>query len=104
MIGGARLVLFSLVSMVTYTLAYYFGWALIRFYPATGELQWLGGARTDSASISWYGWIAASVLSGAIVAALTPRRLAQRIPADAAWLMPVILFAAALLYEKRWFF
>lgn len=104
MICGARLVLLSLVSTVSYTFSYYFDWALFRFYPTTGEIEWLVRSRAGSAPISWYGWVAASVLAGAVVAALTPGRLAQRIPADAAWLVPVMLFAAALLYEKRWFF
>ncbi len=101
---GPRRVLFSLVSMIGYTLAYYFDWSVIRFYPTTGEIQWLGAPRADIACISWYGWIAMSVVAGAAVTALTPRRLAQRISADAVWLVPLILIAAALLYEKRWFF
>lgn len=104
MIGSARLVLFSLVGMVSYTFAYYFDYALVRFYPVTGEIQWLGSPRGDTASISWYGWIATGVLAGVIVASLTPKRVAQRISADAVWLLPAITVAAALLYEKRWFF
>jgi hypothetical protein len=103
-IGGARLVLFSIVSTVTYTFAYFFNWALFRFYIATGEIRWLDQSRTDTSSISWYGWLAAATLTGAVVTIVTPRRLAQRIPADAAWLVPVLVIAATLLYEKRWFF
>jgi hypothetical protein len=104
MIGGARLVLFSLVSMITYTLAYYFNWAPFRLYPASADIEWLRPSHADSVSISWYGWIAAGVLAGALVASLTPGSLVRRIPTRAAWLIPMGLFAATLLYEKRWFF
>jgi hypothetical protein len=104
MTGGGRLMLFSQVSMVTYTLAYYFNWALFRLYPASGDIEWLRPSQAAGVSISWYGWIALAVVAGALAAALTPGHLVQRIPAPAAWLVPVLLLAATLLYEKRWFF
>lgn len=97
------MMLFSAVAGIAYTLAEYFDWPLFRYYLAGGfSLTDL----PDSAGhvIHWYGWIATAVLAGAVAAALAPRRLLARIPADISWMVLIATMLAVLVYEKRWFF
>jgi hypothetical protein len=103
MIAPHRLHLFSLVGALVYTFAYYFDWALLRYYPLAGTVRWLSPPLPSDQPISWYGWLATAILSATVVASGTPKRVAQSIPADVAWLLPIMLIAATLLDEKRWF-
>lgn len=99
----SRLLVFSLTASTGYTLAYYFNWPLLIYYPVVNELHLVRQGRADGLPIFYYGWLATAVVIGAVAACLTPRRWAQRLPFDLSWIVPVVMIVAALTYEKRWF-
>lgn len=98
----ARLMLFSLIACVAYTLAYYFDWSLFRYYLGTGSIG-LSAPSTAGAPILWYGWLATAVLAGLAAAFIIPRSLSARLSPELVWLVPSIAVLAALMYELRWF-
>ena len=100
---NGRLMMFSLVASVVYTLAYYFDWPLIQYLVAEKRFGFAAGANAGPA-ILWYGWMGTAVLAGAAAALLVPQRAAAKLPADLIWLVPVAAIIAALIYEQRWFY
>jgi hypothetical protein len=100
--NDGRLIVFSLVACIAYTLAYYFEWSLFQYYFAENSIGfWEQGA--SGPPILWYGWLATAVLSGIVAAFAIPARLIARLLPDLLWLVPVVLIFAALMYERRWF-
>jgi hypothetical protein len=98
-----RLLVFSLAGSAGYTLAYYFNWPLLIYYPVVNQLHVVRQGRADGFPIFYYGWLATAVVIGAVAAWVTPRRWADRLPFDLAWIVPIVMIVAALTYEKRWF-
>lgn len=98
-----RLIVFSLVAAIAYTLAYYFDWSLFRYYLSSSEIIFFNQSGGEGPPILWYGWLATAVLAGGAAALAAPPKLSSKIPADLIWLLPLVLIFAALMYEKRWF-
>jgi len=97
-----RLIVFSLVACIAYTLAYYFEWSLFQYYVADNSIGfWERGA--SGPPILWYGWLATAVLAGATAAAVIPKSWVARLLPDVLWLVPLVMIFAALMYERRWF-
>jgi hypothetical protein len=101
--GRERLLVFSLAATVSYTLAYYFNWPLLIYYPVAGEVRVLGQTAATGFPIFWYGWLASAAVIGTVAACVVPRRLAQRLPFDLSWIIAIVMIVAAVTYEKRWF-
>lgn len=99
----SRLLVFSLAASAGYTLAYYFNWPLLVYYPVGSELRVAGQGHAAGFPIFWYGWLATAVVIGAIMAWVVPRRWARQLPFDLSWIVPIVMIVAALTYEKRWF-
>ena len=89
--------------MPVYTLASYFDWPLLRYYPVAGRFSFVAETGLGFAML-WYGWVATAILAGAAAAFLVPRRWSDRLPPDLCWMMLVASLLAAMIYEKRWFF
>lgn len=98
-----RLLVFSLAASISYTVAYYFNWPLLVYYPVVNEVHLFQHGRTDGFPILWYGWLATATVIGAVAAWMLPRRWANRLPFDLSWGVLIIMIVAALTYEKRWF-
>jgi hypothetical protein len=98
-----RLLVFSLAASASYTLAYYFNWPLLVYYPVVDELHVLPQGRAFGFPIYYYGWVATAVLIGAVAAWVAPSRWARRVPFDLSWIVAIVMIIAALTYEKRWF-
>lgn len=98
-----RLLVFSLAAVTGYTLAYYFNWPLLIYYPAAGELRVLGQVPAAGFPIFWYGWLASAVVIGVVAACSVPRRWTHQLPRDLVWIVTIVMIVAALTYEKRWF-
>lgn len=95
--------MFSVASLIAYTLAYYFDWPLFRFYPASAQFSVMPLPDSAGPPILLYGWVLTAALAGIAGSLLVPRALAGRMPPDLLWLIPVAAMAAAFLYELRWF-
>jgi hypothetical protein len=100
---NGRAILFSVVAPAAYTLASYFDWPLLRYYPVAGRLSFVAETGFGFV-ILWYGWVATAILAGALAALIVPRRWSDRLPLDLCWMMLIASLFAALIYEKRWFF
>ncbi len=98
-----RLLVFSLAAATGYTLAYYFNWSLLVYYPVVNELHLVRQGRADGFPIFYYGWVATAVVIGAVAACVTPRSWLKRLPFDLSWIVTIVMIVAALTYEKRWF-
>lgn len=96
-------VIFSLLFIIIYTVCFYFNIALFKYYPLVGEIHINSQPKTAGPPISWYGWLAVAALVSAPVAFAVPRRWGLRISPTLAWLVPALVLAAVLVYEKRWF-
>jgi hypothetical protein len=97
--------IFSVVFGVVYTLAYYFNWPVVTYYPAIREwhVHVLSG-RSAGPAMFYYGWMSTAGLAAALLAFLMPRRFAEWIPSGAIWAVPVMLVVFLMGYEKHWFF
>jgi hypothetical protein len=98
-----RLMVFSLIACIVYTLAYYFDWSLFQYYLEENRFHFTVQPPSSGPPILWYGWLATAVLAGGVIALAVPRRLLTRLLPDLVWLIPSALILAALMYEVRWF-
>jgi hypothetical protein len=98
-----RLMVFSLIACIAYTLAYYFDWSLFQYYLEENRFHFTVQPPSSGPPILWYGWLTTAVLAGGAIALIVPRRLLTRLLPDLVWLIPSVLIVAALIYEVRWF-
>ena len=104
MTAHARFAVFSLVSTVVYVLAYNFGWQAFRFYPLLTKVSLDPlPAKESGPAMMYYGWMATALIAGLIVAAIVPNKIAAKLPSAVAWVVPLLLVAFTLVYEKHWF-
>jgi hypothetical protein len=103
MIGGRRVMVFSLIASIAYTLAYYFDWPLFRYYLDEGRLSFSAQPESAGPPILWYGWLVMAALAGLVIAIILPRPILARLPPDLLWIIPIASILAAFLYEMRWF-
>lgn len=96
---------FKIIPLVfgpVYLVSFYMGWTLFYFYPETSSFYWTAHPD-DGPAILWYGWLTNAALASLGAALVVPRRLADGVPSRVIWLAPVVLVAAILAYESRWF-
>lgn len=98
-----RLAVFSVVFGIAYTVAFYRGWALFKYYPLIRQFHIVDQAKQAGPPISWYGWMATAFLVSVPLALAVPRKLGDRIPAIWVAIIPALLIVIVLVYEKRWF-
>ena len=103
MTAHARLAVFTLVASVVYVLAYNFGWQLFRYYPLVNQVTLDPLTKTAGPAMMYYGWLSTAALAGLAVALIVPSRFAARLPSATAWIVPLLLVAFTLVYEKHWF-
>jgi len=104
MTAHARLAVFSLVAMTAYVLAYNFNWALFRYYPLLNQVSLEAlPAKSSGPTMMYYGWIATAAIAGLIAALIIPPKYAAKLPSAVAWVVPLLLVAFTLVYEKHWF-
>jgi len=100
----SRFAVFSLVSTVVYVLAYNFGWQAFRYYPLLNQVSIDAlPAKTSGPTMMYYGWMGTALIAGLIVAAIVPNKIAAKLPPAVAWVVPLLLVAFTLVYEKHWF-
>lgn len=97
------LIVFSIVFVIAYTLCFYFNVALFKYYPLVAEFHINNQPKELGPPISWYGWMAVAALVGLPIAFLLPRSWSNRLPTSYAWVIPMLVLVAVLIYEKRWF-
>jgi hypothetical protein len=104
MIAQSRYAVFSLVSTVVYVLAYNFNWQAFRYYPLLNQFSIDPlPAKSSGPAMLYYGWMATALIAGLTVAAIVPPKYAAKLPPAVAWVVPLLLVAFTLVYEKHWF-
>ena len=98
-----RLAVFSIVFGIAYTVAFYFSWALFKYYPLVKQFHIDDQPKTAGPPISWYGWLATAFLISFPLALAVPRKLGDKIPPVWVAVIPALLILIVLIYEKRWF-
>jgi hypothetical protein len=83
--------------------------ALFAYYPALGEFHWnllqAPLAKTGPVML-WYGWIANSVIAGAVAAAialLLPAGRSAKLWSVLVWTAPILSFLVLCYFERLWF-
>ena len=101
--GHGRFAIFSMVFGVVYTLAFYFSWALFKYFPLVRQFHLEDQGKEAGPPISWYGWLATSLVVALPIALIIPRKWGDRLSPAWAWVVPLLLIISVLIYEKRWF-
>jgi hypothetical protein len=96
---------FTLVFGICYSISVYVNYPLFRYYPLVERFSLRDLAdKTLGPAMNWYGWIAIAAIPALLLAAAIPKRVGDRIPAVAFWLVPLIMFGAGWYRERTWFF
>jgi hypothetical protein len=94
--------IFSILFGIVYLTCFYLDWAPFRYYPDASAF-YLRVHREAGPAILWYGWVTAATVVSAAIAVAVPRRVAERLGPNWAWMVPVVTVIGILIYEKRWF-
>ena len=100
---------FSLAFGVTYMALFFYSEvtraAMFRYYPVLG--QWTREVlplQTAGPPILWYSWLFGAAVVSAVLAAIVPRKIAERIPLSWTWSIGFVLVLVIIVYERRWFY
>jgi hypothetical protein len=95
---------FSLLFGLTYAIAVFGDYPLFRYYPLVSRISRHNLADIAlGPSMSWFGWIATATIPAVMGALVVPKRLGDRIPAAALWIVTALMLAAAWYREREWF-
>jgi hypothetical protein len=96
---------FTLVFEIGYAISVYSNHPLFRYYPLTKRFSLHDLAdRSLGPAMSYYGWIVIAAIPAALLAALVPNRIGDRIPVAVYWILPLVVFAVGVNNERAWFF
>lgn len=96
--------MFSLMFGLCYALAIAIDLPLFRYYPLVERFSLHDQVdRSLGPAMTWYGWIVAAAIPAALLAIVVPNRLADRIPEQVLWGVPVLVLAAGFYCERGWF-
>jgi hypothetical protein len=98
---------FGIVTAVLYVVCDLAALPMFTYHPGTGRIDpgFAPARRDERPAMYWYGWIATSVLGGAVTglaAAFLPERIAARIPLALVWLVPIAMLPV-LIYSLKFY-
>ena len=88
-------IVYSIIHPVMYMVSVVWRLPLFTFHPATNRIVWgYEAARSgEGPNMTWYGWIATTVIVGVIVglvATRLPDSMTNKIPLTLVWLLPIL--------------
>jgi hypothetical protein len=88
-------IVYSIVHPVMYMISVVWQLPLFTYHPATNRIVWgYEAARSgEGPNMTWYGWIATTVIVGVIVgivATRLPESMTKKIPLTLVWLLPIL--------------
>ena len=88
-------IVYSVIHPVVYMVSVVWQLPLFTFHPATNRIVWgYEAARSgEGPNMTWYGWIATTVIVGVIVglvATRLPDSMTNKIPLTLVWLLPIL--------------
>jgi hypothetical protein len=101
--SSPRFRVFAITFAAVYAVAYYVvlrnNWPLFSYGPAVGEWTLFNHAASDGPTMYWYGWIATSAITAAVlglIAAFLPEGFGRRLWSCPAWAVPACMMAAII--------
>ena len=98
-----RTIVAGLLAMVAYAAAYMHDFTPFLYFPFVGEFHWSRQPAALGPGITFYAWCCVGLIVG-LTGLLLPRRWAERVPPDAAWLGTLGVTAVVVAHEVHWFF
>ena len=100
---------FAVVGTLTYCLSLFMNWPVFTYHPAVNRFEWGWGPNRsgEGPAMYWYGWIATSLIVGAVVgylASLLPESVARKIPLMLVWLLPILAVPFLIWDLRQWWF
>jgi hypothetical protein len=96
---------FTLVFEIGYAISVYSNQPLFRYYPLMKRFSLHDLADPSlGPAMSYYGWIAIAAIPAAVLSALVPNRMGDRIPAGVYWILPLVVLVVGFYNERAWFF
>ena len=94
-------IVYSVIHPVMYMVSVVWQLPLFTFHPATNRIVWgYEAARSgEGPNMTWYGWIATTVIVGVIVglvATRLPDSMTNKIPLTLVWLHPILAIPAVV--------
>jgi hypothetical protein len=79
--------------------------AMFRYYPVLSRFS-REALPLESAGppILWYSWLAGAAVVSAVIAALVPSRVADRMGPSLVCGIPAAVLLLIVVYERRWFY
>ena len=99
-------VVFSVVGCIAYAIVAYIlvaDGALFTYYPVVGEFHMTPQPKSAGYSMYYYGWKLSAAVIGLIAALIIPRIWKARLWSGWTWIIPLIILAITVFFEKRWF-
>jgi hypothetical protein len=103
---GVFSVTFAAVYAAVYYVALYNNWPVFSYGPAVGEWTLFNHAASAGPTMYWYGWIATSAITAAIVALIVcylPGNPGRRLWSGLAYLVPLCSIAAIVYLLSGYF-
>jgi hypothetical protein len=94
--------MFAMLYGAVYFTAFYMEMATFRYYPETSRF-FLQNQADMGPAILWYGWMFFALVVTLVVSILTPRKLVEKIPNDAIWIVNVGVLLVIAVIERQWF-
>ena len=83
----------------------FYQYSFFGYYPVVGSFtRERLPLETSGPAILWYAWLLGAFVISLVLAALTPRSLAERMGRRAIWVVPLALLIVTFVYERRWFY
>lgn len=95
---------FSLVLGYGYAIAVYINYPLFRYFPLVK--QFTMHEITDKSfgpAMYYYGWIAIAAIPALLLSIVVPKRLGDRIPLAAFWILPFVMLLSGWYRDRSWF-
>jgi hypothetical protein len=98
---------FAIVTPIIYVICEMRNWPLFTYHPGTNrvDLGWAAAVRDQGPAMHWYGWTAATLIGGAVlagIATMLPENVTKKIPLSLVWIVPLAM-VPILIYALRFF-
>ena len=97
--------LFGPVYMALFWINEFYGMAMFRYYPVLGRFDREAiPLETAGPPILWYSWLFGAAVISLALAAIVPRRWAERLGRTWVCGIPAAVLLGIIVYERRWFY
>jgi hypothetical protein len=100
--------IFSILFPILYEPTMYFNWPVFTYLPQVKEFHALryAPAAAQGPGMYYYGWLLTAGLTAGVIALVlsyAPEKMTARIPANLAWIAPLVVLVMLLDILSFWF-